>query len=53
MYKKLYYYLFNMVSDAIEMIDNGQCNMAREILIKAQQETEEIYISAHETKTQH
>lgn len=43
-YKKLYFHLFNAVTDAIEGIQNGDVFSARDILIKAQQETEEMYI---------
>lgn len=46
MYKKMYYHLFNAVSDAIERMDKGQREEAREELIKAQQETENLYIEA-------
>lgn len=44
MYKKMYYHLFNAVSDAIERMDKGQREEAREGLIKAQQEAEDLYI---------
>ena len=40
-YKKMYLRLFNSVSDAIEHID-----IASEILKKAQQDCEEIYIDS-------
>ena len=43
-YKKLYFHLFNAVTDAIEEITTGDVLTARDILIKAQQETEEIYM---------
>ena len=43
-YKKLYFHLFNAITDAIESINNGDCFVARDILIRAQQETEEMYL---------
>jgi hypothetical protein len=45
MYQKMYYHLFNAVTDALE--ENNIENM-KKILTKAQQETEEIYISWEE-----
>ena len=47
MYQKMYYHLFNAVTDAIE---ENNIDDVKKILIKAQQETEEIYISWEETK---
>ena len=44
-YKQMYYTLFNCVSDAIEALRQGKTLSAQSILIKAQQNTEEIYIS--------
>ena len=43
-YKKLYFHLFNAATDAIESITNGDSFAARDILIRAQQETEEMYL---------
>ena len=40
-YEKLYHILFNAVTDAIELLPEGE---AKEQLIKAQQECEEVYI---------
>ena len=42
MYQKMYYRLFNAVTDALEEND---IDIIKRLLIKAQQETEEIYIS--------
>ena len=42
----MYYRLFNRVSDAIELIDRGEFEQARALLINAQNEAEETYISA-------
>ena len=44
-YKTMYLRLFNAVTDAIESIDRQNFGTAKEQLIKAQQETEELYIS--------
>ena len=41
-YKKMYYHLFNIITDALE--ENNEDNIKR-LLIKGQQETEEMYIS--------
>lgn len=43
MYKEMYYHLFNVITDAIE---NDNIDEIKKILIKGQQETEEMYISA-------
>ena len=45
-YKKMYYNLFNRITDAIEEINKMNYGSAREILIKAQQDAEEEYIGA-------
>ena len=44
-YQKLYTTLFNAVTDAIERIQQHNPAAAEKILIQAQQETEELYIS--------
>ncbi len=41
LYKKMYYSLFNATTDAINICEN---DMVKHILIKAQQETEELYM---------
>ena len=45
LYKKMYYYLFNAVTDALE---ENNIEEIKRTLIKAQQETEEMYISSEE-----
>jgi len=46
-YKDMYYMLFNEVSDALEKLENGSdTKSVIENLKKAQQNTEEIYISS-------
>ena len=44
-YKQMYYKLFNSVSDAIDALAKADFSLAQNILIEAQQNTEEIYIS--------
>ena len=44
-YKKMYYRLFNKVTDAIE---SESKKLSDEILKQAQRETEEMYISSEE-----
>ncbi len=48
MYKRLYYMLFNYITDAIRALQGGNYRKALDILIKAQQESEELYISSDE-----
>lgn len=43
-YQKLYVFLFNKITDAVKAIDTGDVSSARAIMIKAQQEAEEMYI---------
>ena len=47
-YQKMYTTLFNAITDAIESIQQHNYGAAKEILIQAQQETEELYIRAEE-----
>lgn len=47
-YKKMYFRLFNAATDAIRLIEAGELFSAKERLIFAQQETEEMYISAED-----
>ena len=44
-YQTMYLHLFNAVTDAIESIEQQNYGTAKELLIKAQQDTEELYIS--------
>ena len=44
-YQAMYLHLFNAVADAIESIEQQNYGTAKEQLINAQQETEELYIS--------
>ncbi len=47
-YQKMYATLFNAITDAVECIQQDNYGTAKEVLIQAQQETEELYISAEE-----
>ena len=44
-YQKMYTTLFNAVTDALEKMEVQNYGDAKELLISAQQKTEEIYIS--------
>lgn len=43
--QSLYTKLFNAVTDAVEALEQQNFGQAREILIRAQQQTEEAYIN--------
>ena len=45
LYEKMYYKLFNAVTDALEAIGKGEFSKAENILVRAQQQTEDIFIS--------
>ena len=45
-YEKLYHLLFNAITDALEQMESQNFGTAKEILIAAQQQAEEIYMSA-------
>ena len=45
-YEKLYHLLFNAITDALKQMDSQNFGTAKETLITAQQEAEEIYMSA-------
>ena len=44
-YKEMYLRLFNRVTDALELLDRGEADRARELLISAQREAEEMFIA--------
>ena len=48
MYRKMYYLLFNAITTAIEEIKNRNYGKAENILIQAQQDAEELYLSDQE-----
>ena len=43
-YQSLYTLLFNAITDAIDQIDRQNYGMAKELLIQAQQQSEEAYM---------
>lgn len=45
MYRKMYYLLFNAITTAIEEIRKRNYGNAEKLLIQAQQETEELFLS--------
>ena len=45
-YDKMYSLLFNAITDALEQIEQQNFGSAKDLLIAAQQKTEEIYITA-------
>ncbi len=48
MFRRMYFLLFNRITDAIEALQRGNVEEARTILICAQQEAEELYIEGKE-----
>lgn len=44
MYKKMYLTLFNAITDALELMEKGSSAGAADVLKRAQQSTEEIYM---------
>ncbi len=46
MYKKMYLHLFNAVTDSLEAINQMDYGKAHQMLIRAQEECEEIYLDA-------
>ena len=45
-YQKMYTTLFNAITDALEQMESQNFGTAKETLITAQQEAEELYMSA-------
>lgn len=48
MYKKLYYLMFNRITDAVNALKEGQSNDALQTLTDAQSEAEQIFIEESE-----
>lgn len=48
LYKELYLYLFNKVTDAISSVDAGDVEKVKDILREAQIKCEEMYIESNE-----
>lgn len=45
-YQKMYVTLFKAVTAALCMMEDGEVMKARGVLVRAQQETEELYVEA-------
>lgn len=45
-YKEMYFIIFNAVTDALEAIQKSNIGEATELLCRAQQKTESLYIEA-------
>lgn len=50
-YKKLYAHLFNAFTDVVDAIQRQDFGTARSILIRAQQESEELYLSMEDDRS--
>ena len=48
MYKKMYFHLFNAVTDALAQMERQNFGAAAELLVQAQQTCEEIYLDAED-----
>lgn len=48
MYQKMYYTLFNAITDALALMERGDAAKAKLLLERAQQEGEELYIEGAE-----
>lgn len=48
MFKRLYFMLFNRITDAIIAIERGDAEQARAVLIRAQRDAEESYVDGTE-----
>lgn len=48
MYHKMYLHLFNAVTDSLEEMEKQNFGKAHDLLVKAQQECEEIYMDGEE-----
>ena len=47
-YKKMYYTLFNIITDVIQSIDRQNYDEAKDLLIRTQQDAEELFISVED-----
>lgn len=45
-YRKMYTLLFNAATDALKQMENANYGLAAELLRKAQQDTENLYLDA-------
>lgn len=49
MYKRLYYFLFNQITDAVKMLGEGYERDALQILVDAQKKAEQMFVEGTET----
>lgn len=49
-FKKLYFTLFNRITDALAELEAANCEEAKKILMDAQITTEEMYIDADDSE---
>ena len=49
-YRAMYLFLFNAVTDALRCLESGETHRANEILIRAQQVCEDIYLDTAEER---
>ena len=50
MYKQLYFFLFNRVTDAVKMLKEGNSVGALQTLIDAQKEAEDAFVDSSENE---
>ena len=48
MFQKIYVLLFNRITEGIHALDRGEVEQGKAILIRAQQDAEELYIEGTE-----
>ena len=48
MLKRMYFLLFRQITEAIKLLERGDAGEAREVLIRAQQDAEELYMEGQE-----
>ncbi len=49
MFKQMYFLLFRRITDALDALERGDTLRARTILIRAQQDAEDLYTEGSET----
>ena len=47
-YKELYFHLFGVLADAVDALEDGDSEKAKELLIQAQQQAEDDYLEEDE-----
>lgn len=50
MYKQLYFFLFNRVTDAVKMLQEGNSGGALQTLVDAQKEAEESFVDSSDNE---